>query len=167
MPGPDRDEEPSDPITRDDVLEFRELFREPVREPVLCKPAVAVPEHVITQAETLDLARHLHADHPQVKLVLRLIENTGVAKRHLIRPIEDTLRHTGFAHRNQVFEAEAKKRIPAVVAQALTNAGLSAADVGAIVLVSCTGNGMPSRIPLMINDLYFAPSTPHLPIAQV
>src|SRR6185437_757768 len=58
--------------------------------PVLCKPAVAVPEHVITQAETLELARKLHADHPQGKLVVRLIANTGVNKRHLIRPIEET-----------------------------------------------------------------------------
>ena len=41
------------------------------RMPVLCTPAVAVPEHVITQAETLDLARLLHADHPQIRLVLR------------------------------------------------------------------------------------------------
>ncbi len=93
--------------------------------PVLCKPAVAVPEHIITQAETLELARKLHADHPQNKLVLRLIENTGVNKRHLIRPIEETLNHTGFGHRNKVFEAEAKKRVPAVVDDALANAGSS------------------------------------------
>src|SRR5579871_4398580 len=79
------------------------------RTPVLCKPAVAVPEHVITQAETLAIAQRLHADHPQLRLVLRLIENAGVVKRHLIRPIDETLTHTGFGHRNQVFEAEAKK----------------------------------------------------------
>lgn len=171
MPSTGQDEDPCEPITRDAVPEFheprREPFREPGREPVLCKPAVAVPEHVITQAETLDLARRLHADHPQIKLALRLIENTGVAKRHLIRPIEDTLRHTGFAHRNQVFEAEAKKRIPAVVTQALTNAGLSAADIGAIVLVSCTGFMMPSLTAWMINELGFAPGTAQLPIAQL
>jgi 1,3,6,8-tetrahydroxynaphthalene synthase len=135
--------------------------------PVLCTPAVAVPEHVITQAQTLDLARRMHADHPQVKLALRLIENTGVAKRHLIRPIEDTLRHTGFGHRNQVFEAEAKKRIPAAVTAALANAGLTAGDIGAIVLVSCTGFMMPSLTAWMINELGFAPDTTQLPIAQL
>jgi 1,3,6,8-tetrahydroxynaphthalene synthase len=135
--------------------------------PVLCKPAVAVPEHVITQAETLDVARKLHADHPQSKLVLRLIENTGVNKRHLIRPIEDTLIHTGFEHRNQVFETEAKKRIPAVVNDALANAGLQAADIGAIVLVSCTGFMMPSLTAWMINELGFRPDTAQVPIAQL
>ncbi len=135
--------------------------------PVLCTPAVAVPEHVITQAETLELARRLHADHPQAQLVLRLIENTGVAKRHLIRPIEETLVHTGFGHRNQVFEAEAKKRIPAVVDDALANAGLKREDIGAIVLVSCTGFMMPSLTAWMINELGFRTNTAQLPIAQL
>src|SRR5215831_2505520 len=135
--------------------------------PVLCKPAVAVPEHVITQAETLAIAARLHADHPKLRLVLRMIENTGVAKRHLIRPIEETLVHTGFGHRNQVFEAEAKKRIPGVVSDALANAGLAAGDIGAIVLVSCTGFMMPSLTAWMINELGFGTDTTQLPIAQL
>src|ERR1700758_4264783 len=67
-----------------------------LQTPVLCKPAVAVPEHVITQAETIDLARRLHAGHPELHMVQQMIENTGVTKRHLIRRVEDTLRHTGF-----------------------------------------------------------------------
>ena len=159
MPKADRDED-------SDELTFRDADQAPLGA-VLCKPAVAVPEHVVTQDETLDLARRMHAGHPQVKLVLRLIENTGVAKRHLIRPIEDTLRHTGFGHRNQVFEAEAKKRIPAVVASALANAGLTTTDIGAIVLVSCTGFMMPSLTAWMINELGFEPSTAQLPIAQL
>src|ERR1700744_4107858 len=66
------------------------LSRPNSRAPVLCKPAVAVPEYVITQAETLAIAERLHADHPQLRLVLRLIENAGVVKRHLIRPIDET-----------------------------------------------------------------------------
>ncbi|MBO0802757.1 MAG: type III polyketide synthase [Nocardiopsaceae bacterium] len=135
--------------------------------PVLCVPAVAVPEHVITQAETLDLARRLHADHPKLSLVLRMIENTGVSKRHLIRPIEDTLRHTGFGHRNRVFEEEARKRVPPVVREALGNAGLTAGDIDAIVLVSCTGFMMPSLTAWMINELGFRADTVQLPIAQL
>jgi hypothetical protein len=51
----------------------------------LCKPAVAVPEHVITFQQTLDLARSLHADHPQLETALRLIRNTGVLTRAVSR----------------------------------------------------------------------------------
>ncbi len=135
--------------------------------PVLCKPAVAVPEHVITQGETLALASRLHADHPQLPLVLQLIENVGVAKRHLIRPIEDTLRHSGFGHRNQVFEAEAKKRLVPVVHDALGLAAADVDDIRMIVLVSCTGFMMPSLTAWLINEMGFRSDTVQLPIAQL
>ncbi len=92
--------------------------------PVLCRPAVAVPEHVITQEETLDPARTLHAGHPSLPLVLRLIRSTGVARRHLLRPLGETLAHPGFEARNARYEAEAKARVRAVVAEALGHAGL-------------------------------------------
>ncbi|MFJ3903836.1 type III polyketide synthase [Streptomyces sp. NPDC090025] len=135
--------------------------------PVLCRPAVAVPEHVITQRETLDLARTLHAGHPSLPLVLRLIGNTGVEKRHLVQPIERTLAHPGFEARNEVYETEAKARVPAVVHEALAHAGLAAADIDLIVYVSCTGFTMPSLTAWMINNLGFRPDTRQLPIAQL
>lgn len=78
---------------------------------VLCKPAIAVPEYVITKDETLELAQRLHGDHPQLSLVLRLIENTGVQKRHLIQPIEKVLEHPGFDARSIVYEAQTKDRV--------------------------------------------------------
>ncbi|QCX82923.1 Alpha-pyrone synthesis polyketide synthase-like Pks11 (plasmid) [Streptomyces sp. YIM 121038] len=135
--------------------------------PLLCRPAVAVPEHVITQDDTLALAARLHADHPQLRLVLRLIEHTGVVKRHIIRPIDQTLEHSGFTHRSGVFEQEAKKRVPPVVDEALANAVLVAEDIDAIVFVSCTGFMMPSLTSWMINELGFRTDTVQLPIAQL
>jgi 1,3,6,8-tetrahydroxynaphthalene synthase len=135
--------------------------------PTLCKPAVAVPEHVITQEETLALAKALNADHPQLPLVLRLIGNTGVLKRHLIRPIEEVLQHPGFEARNAIYESEAKLRVPAVVEGALRNAELSAAEIDAIIYVSCTGFMMPSLTAWMINELGFRSDTRQIPIAQL
>ncbi len=135
--------------------------------PLLCRPAVAVPEHVITQADTLALAARLHPDHPQLPLVLRLIKNTGVIKRHIVRPVDETLQHTGFTHRNRVFESEAKKRLPPVISDALAHAGLRAEDIDIIVLVSCTGFMMPSLTSWMINELGFRTDTVQLPVAQL
>ncbi|MGI8306301.1 hypothetical protein [Saccharopolyspora hattusasensis] len=135
--------------------------------PVLCRPAVAVPEHIVTLDETLDLARRMYRDHPQLPLALRLIENTGVRKRHIIRPIEETLRHPGFETRNSIYAEEAKSRVPAVVHRALGNAGLDAGDIDLIIYVSCTGFTMPSMTAWMINSLGFRPDTRQLPIAQL
>lgn len=133
----------------------------------LCKPAVSVPEHVITMEDTLGLARSLHPDHPQLPLALRLIANTGVVKRHLVQPIEETLKHPGFEDRNRLYEAEAKSRVPAVVNDALGHAELRAQDIDMIVYVSCTGFMMPSLTAWLINTMGFPSHTRQLPIAQL
>ncbi|KRV49760.1 polyketide synthase [Wenjunlia vitaminophila] len=134
---------------------------------VLCRPAIAVPEHTITMEETLDLARRLHPDHPQLELVLRLIGNTGVRKRHLIRPIAQTLRHPGFTARNEVYQREARARVPEVTRSALANAELEPTDIDLIVYVSCTGFTMPSLTAWLINTMGFRSDTRQIPIAQL
>ncbi|MFI5647105.1 type III polyketide synthase [Kitasatospora sp. NPDC051705] len=133
----------------------------------LCRPAIAVPEHVVTLDETLDLARSLHAGHPQLGLALRLIENTGVRTRHLVQPIERTLTHPGFTARNAVYEREARRRVPEVVERALLHAELGAREVDLIIYVSCTGFMMPSLTAWLINTLGFRPDTRQLPVAQL
>ena len=95
----------------------------------LCKPSVSVPEYVITMEETLELARSRHVDHPNLPLALRLIENTGVRTRHIVQPIEETLKHPGFEDRNKIYTAEAKARVPAVVQRALDEAELLTTDI--------------------------------------
>ncbi|MFE9421619.1 type III polyketide synthase [Kitasatospora sp. NPDC006697] len=134
---------------------------------VLCRPATEVPEHVITMDDTLAIARDLHRDHPDLDLVLRLISHTGVRKRHLIQPIEQTLQHPGFESRNQRFFAEAQKRVPGVVRQALDHAGLTVDEIDLIVFVSCTGFSMPSPTAWLINEMGFRSQTRQLPIAQL
>ena len=135
--------------------------------PTLCKPAVAVPEHVITMEETLAFAERVQAGNPQLPLALRLIRNTGVRKRHIVQPIERTLAHPGFEQRNLIYTEESKKRTPAVVIEALANAGLAARDIDAIIYVSCTGFLMPSLTAWLINELGFRSDTRQIPIAQL
>lgn len=135
--------------------------------PVLCKPAVAVPEHIITLEETLELGARIHATHDDLALALRLIRNTGVRQRHLVQPIEQTLRHPGLAERNATYVSQAKARLPAVVAEALSNADIIAQEIDVIVFVSCTGFTMPPLTAWMINKLGFRTDTAQIPIAQL
>ncbi|MFI0942413.1 type III polyketide synthase [Streptomyces sp. NPDC021020] len=135
--------------------------------PILCKPAVRVPEYTITMEQTLEFARKAHAGKPQLPLALRLIQNTGVRKRHIVQPIEKTLEHPGFEERNKIYEAESKKRCPEVIEDALANARLRAEDIDAIVYVSCTGFMMPSLTAWLINTMGFRFDTRQIPIAQL
>lgn len=135
--------------------------------PVLCRPAVWVPEHSISMEETLALARRLHVSHENLPLVLRMIESTGVAKRHLVQPLARTLAHPGFEARNRIYVREARLRVPDVVEQALAAAGLRAPDIDAIMFVSCTGFTMPPLSSWMINELGFRRDTRQIPLAQL
>ncbi|MFI6149169.1 type III polyketide synthase [Streptomyces sp. NPDC051109] len=135
--------------------------------PVLCRPAISVPEHVITLEQTLDLARRRHAGHPMLDLALRLITNTGVATRHLVQPLEATLHHPGFTERNAVYAREAKALVPQTVRRALAHARLGPEDIDLIVYVSCTGFMMPSLTAWLINTMGFRAQTRQLPIAQL
>ena len=134
---------------------------------ILCKPAVSVPEYVVTMEDTLAFAERLHWGKPQLPLALRLIRNTGVQKRHIVQPIEETLRHPGFEERNRIYELESKKRCPEVVERALANAGVGAGQIDAIIYVSCTGFLMPSLTAWLINTLGFRSNTRQIPIAQL
>src|SRR3954452_13911815 len=95
----------------------------------LCRPSVSVPEHVITMEETLELGREHHADHPQLPLALRLIENTGVRTRHIVQPIEENLKHPGSEERKALYETEAQARVPAMFQRALDYAELLTSDI--------------------------------------
>ena len=134
---------------------------------ILCKPAVAVPENVITQEQTLQLATEVNRDNPNLPLVMRLVRNTGVLKRHLVVPIEEALRHPGFESRNLTYQQQSKLRVPAVVEAALRNASLKASDIGAIIYVSCTGFTMPALTAWLISTMGFSPNTCQIPIAQL
>ncbi|WP_222403868.1 type III polyketide synthase [Rhizobium leguminosarum] len=96
-----------------------------------------------------------------------MVENLGVEKRHLVRPIGEVLRHPGLEARNETYEFEAKKRIPAVVDQALCNAGVKRQEIDAVVMVSCTGFLMPALTAWMIGELGFRPDVTQIPIAQL
>ncbi|QHC27257.1 type III polyketide synthase [Streptomyces sp. GS7] len=134
---------------------------------VLCKPAIAVPEYIITREDTLELARQLHSDHSQLNLVLRLIEHTGVVRRHLIQPIDKVLEHPGFDARSAIYEEESKARVPDVARRALENAELEPQDIDLIIYVSCTGFMMPALTAWLINTMGFRSDTRQIPIAQL
>ncbi|WP_281275923.1 type III polyketide synthase [Thermomonospora umbrina] len=128
---------------------------------------MSVPEHVVTMEDTLEFAEKIHHGKPQLPLALRLIQRTGVRKRHIVQPIEEALGHPGFEERNRLYEMESKKRCPPVITEALTNADLTVQDIDVIIYVSCTGFLMPSLTAWLINSMGFRSDTRQIPIAQL
>ncbi len=136
--------------------------------PRLCKPAVSVPEYVITVEETLGFAEKAHAGKPQLPLALRLIRNTGVKKRHLVQPIEKTLCPPGFRGAEPDLRGRVEEALPRGHRErALANADVTARDIDVIIYVSCTGFMMPSLTAWLINKMGFRSDTRQIPIAQL
>lgn len=135
--------------------------------PTLCRPALWVPENTITLDQTLELCRTLHADHDKLRTVLRMIENTGVRKRHIVQPLADTLQHPGVEVRTRIYQDEIQRAMPGIVAEALQSAELQVNEIDAIVFVSCTGFTMPPMTTWMINELGFRSDVRQIPIAQL
>ncbi|MCI5192103.1 MAG: type III polyketide synthase [Candidatus Electrothrix sp. AU1_5] len=135
--------------------------------PVLCKPYVKVPEYTISQEQTLALCRQLYSDHPRLDTLLSLVHNTTVEKRHIIQPLEKTLKHPGVEKRQKIYEKKALEFADFVIKGALKNAEKSVSDIDLIIVTSCTGFSFPSLTAHIINRLGFRSDTKQLPIAQL
>ncbi|MGL9774424.1 MAG: hypothetical protein ACR5LG_12295 [Sodalis sp. (in: enterobacteria)] len=124
-------------------------------------------EYIISQQDTINLAKTNFKDNTNLKNSIELIINTGFMKRYIIQPIELAMLHPGFGYRNAVFEYESKRLVPGVVEQALNNAAVSASQIAAIIYVSCSGFLMPSLTAWFINHMGLPGNTMQLPIAQL
>ncbi|HEY4222581.1 MAG TPA: type III polyketide synthase, partial [Myxococcota bacterium] len=96
---------------------------------VVSRPAVVLPENVFTRESLKDTARKVLAGHPHLPRVLRIIENTGIQTRHLVRPIEETVTPVGFGERNNRFIETSKRLGEKCALEAVKNAGLAVSDI--------------------------------------
>lgn len=140
----------------------------PVPAPsIVCKPALAVPANEFTRETLKDTARRVLEGHPHLPRVLRIIENTGIQKRYLVKPIEETVVPTGFGERNDRF-IETSKALGVEAAQgALANAGLGVGDIDFIITTSCTGVMIPSLDAHLIATMGFNQRTKRMPLTEL
>ncbi|HEY0210572.1 type III polyketide synthase [Acerihabitans sp.] len=135
--------------------------------PTLHKPAIFLPEYIITLDDTIELAKREFKGSPNLDKAIELITHTGVKKRHIIQPIELASLHPGFGYRNAVFEYQSKRLVPPVIEEALSHADITAKDVSAIIYVSCSGFLMPSLTAWLINKMGLPLDTVQIPISQM
>jgi predicted naringenin-chalcone synthase len=133
----------------------------------LTRPAMVRPEYQINQDEMIQVLQKLYPHHPQWDKIHRMITNTQVNNRYLVRPIEEIIVHAGFEKRNLIYMSEAKRLGIQAVEQALIHSDLDASDIDMIIVTSCTGFMMPSLTAYLISSLPFRSDTKQLPIAQL
>lgn len=48
-------------------------------------------------------------DYSELRRAIKMIRNTQIQERHLLRPIEETEIHTGHTHRSQLYAQAARR----------------------------------------------------------
>ncbi len=114
----------------------------------------AFPEHYFSQAEVIAaLRKHWDPKLENPAVLERMLSRVGVDGRHFVLPLEayDDLNKWGLANNQWIETAEdlAEKAL----CRAITRAGLSLDDLGAIFFVSVTGIASPSIDARLVNRM--------------
>jgi alkylresorcinol/alkylpyrone synthase len=114
-------------------------------KPALLSLATAAPPHIFLQKDVLDAAWDVFGSRfPDYERFASIFTNTGIVKRHGVKPFNWYLSQRGWPERMQAFHDGAEALFLEVANMALTRAGLKANDVDTVVTVCSTGIATPS-----------------------
>jgi len=107
--------------------------------------ATSVPPHVFLQKDVLTAAWHvLGARFPDFDRFSSIFSNTGIVKRHGVKPFEWYLEPRGWPERTEAFLSGAESLFLDVTEKALAQANLTGGDIDTVVTVCSTGIATPS-----------------------
>lgn len=100
-------------------------------------------------------------------IAIKMCENSEVAARSSVLPIEEIFQPKTLSESNEIYQANAKRLGSQVAREAIDRAGLETSDIDLIISVSCTGFMIPSVDAYLINDLEMRMDTKRLPITEI
>jgi len=107
--------------------------------------ATSVPPHTFLQKDVLAAAWDVFGSRfPDFERFASIFTNTGIVKRHGVKPFEWYLEPRGWPERTAAFMEGAEALFVEVAGKALANAGLAGSDIGTVVTVCSTGIATPS-----------------------
>jgi alkylresorcinol/alkylpyrone synthase len=105
----------------------------------------AVPPHVVRQADVLTYARLMFSKrYSDFERMASVFEASGIAKRHIIMPVDWYLEQRGWSERTAAYLEGASRLFVDSARKALDAAHCRAVDIDTIVTVSSTGIATPS-----------------------
>jgi alkylresorcinol/alkylpyrone synthase len=107
--------------------------------------ATAVPPHVFRQKDVLTAAWDtLGSRFPDFERFASIFANTGIVKRHGVKPFDWYLEPRGWPERTQAFLEGAEALFVDAAEKALASADLAGGDIDTVVTVTSTGIATPS-----------------------
>lgn len=138
--------------------------RRPGPVPVIQGLCVGNPPHVASQ----DAVKRAATEHfPEVyrsEAMLAVFDHAEIQTRRLARPLDWYREPRPFAEKNAIYVEEALDLAEQLATQALADAGITPADVDAIVFVSSTGISTPSLDAFLMQRMGIDPGAARLPL---
>ena len=127
--------------------------------------AAVLPEHAHQQSDLAELLAPLLTDDERLWPTIRKVHGAeGIASRHLALPLADYAALTSFQLTNDAFLETGTELAAEAARQALSDAGLSAADVDFLFFTSVTGVGAPSIDVRLAARLQLRADVKHVPV---
>lgn len=127
--------------------------------------ATAVPPHVVAQDHAKELAREAWGGKPALfDRLSGVFDNAGIAKRHVVAPLEWYAQPHGWHDRNAVYLEAAQDLFERAAIAAIEKAGLDPSEIDGVVTVSTTGIATPSLEARLGPKLGLRPDIHRVPI---
>ena len=127
--------------------------------------ATSVPHHTFLQKDVLAAAWDIFGSRfPDYERFASIFTNTGIVKRHGVKPFDWYLKPRGWPERTDAFLEGAEALFVDVAGKALTGAGLKAADVDTVVTVCSTGIATPSLDARVARRMGFRSEVSRVPV---
>jgi alkylresorcinol/alkylpyrone synthase len=127
--------------------------------------ATSVPQHTFLQKDVLAAAWEiLGSRFPDFARFASIFANTGIVKRHGVKPFDWYLTPRGWPERTEAFLQGAEALFIDVAGKALANAGLRAADVDTVVTACSTGIATPSLDARVARRMGFRSDVSRVPV---
>lgn len=134
-------------------------------DPCVAALATATPQFEVPQSDARAFARGFFAaDFPHIDRLLTAFDNTGIAKRHMARPIGWYAEPHRFVEKNAVYVETALELSQSAATAALERSGVDPSEIGSVVLVSSTGVATPSLDSTLVPKLGLSPAVRRVPI---
>ena len=107
--------------------------------------ATALPPHVVEQGEAKSLARNAFGGRKALfDRLAGVFDNAGIARRHIVAPLDWYVISHGWADRNEVYLKAGEDLFVKAANAAIERAGMKPSDIDGVVTVSTTGIATPS-----------------------
>ena len=127
--------------------------------------ATSVPPHTFLQKDVLAAAWDIFGSRfPDFERFASIFTNTGIIKRHGVKPFEWYLEPRGWPERTAAFLEGAEALFVDVAGKALANAGLAASDIDTVVTVCSTGIATPSVEARVFSRMGFRSDVSRVPV---